>query len=51
MLAQSMTENEIAEQLNVGRSTKNRDVKPLKEMSQQFVLTSQDRVVATLTQQ
>jgi IS30 family transposase len=37
MLAQSMTEIEIAEQLNVDQSTISRDVKVLKEMSQQFV--------------
>jgi IS30 family transposase len=37
MLAQSMTETEIAEQLNVDQSTVSRDVKALKEMSQQFV--------------
>jgi IS30 family transposase len=37
MLAQSMTETEIAEQLNVDQSTISRDVKALKEMSKQFV--------------
>jgi DNA-binding transcriptional ArsR family regulator len=37
MSAQSMTETEIAEQLNVDQSTVSRDVKALKEMSQQFV--------------
>ena len=37
MLAQSMTETEIAEKLNVDQSTISRDVKALKEMSQQFV--------------
>jgi IS30 family transposase len=37
MLAQSKTETEIAEQLNVDQSTISRDVKALKEMSQQFV--------------
>jgi DNA-binding NarL/FixJ family response regulator len=37
MLAQSMTETEIAEQLNVDRSTVSRDVKALTEISQQFV--------------
>jgi len=37
MLAQSMTEAEIAEQLNVDQSTISRDVKALKELSQQFV--------------
>jgi transcriptional antiterminator len=37
MLAQSMTETEIAEDLNVDQSTISRHVKALKEMSQQFV--------------
>jgi IS30 family transposase len=37
MLAQSLTETEIAEKLNVDQSTISRDVKALKEMSQQFV--------------
>jgi transcriptional antiterminator len=37
LLAQSMTETEIADQLNVDQSTISRDVKALKEMSQQFV--------------
>jgi IS30 family transposase len=37
MLAQLMTETEIAEQLNVDQSTISRDVKAIKEMSQQFV--------------
>ena len=37
MLAQSMTESEIAEKLNVDQSTISRDVEALKEMSQQFV--------------
>jgi IS30 family transposase len=37
MLAQSMTETEIAEKLNVDQSTISRDIKALKEMSQQFV--------------
>jgi transcriptional antiterminator len=37
MSAQSMTETEIAEKLNVDQSTISRDVKALKEMSQQFV--------------
>jgi IS30 family transposase len=37
MLAQSMTETEIAEQLNVDQFTISRDVKALKEMSQRFV--------------
>jgi IS30 family transposase len=38
MLAQSITEIEIAEKLAVDQSTISRDVKVLKEMSQQFVL-------------
>jgi Trp operon repressor len=37
MLAQSMTEIEIAEQLQVDKSTISRDINALKEMSQQFV--------------
>ncbi|HYZ59354.1 MAG TPA: HTH domain-containing protein [Nitrososphaeraceae archaeon] len=37
MLAQSMTETKIAEQLQVDQSTISRDVKALREMSQQFV--------------
>jgi IS30 family transposase len=37
MLAQSMTETEIAERLSVDQSTISRDVKALKDMSQQFV--------------
>src|SRR5215210_4903005 len=37
MLAQSITETEIAEKLNVDQSTISRDIKALKEMSQQFV--------------
>jgi IS30 family transposase len=37
MLAQSMTESEIAQQLNVDQSTISRDTKALKESSQQFV--------------
>lgn len=37
MLAQSMKETEIAENLNVDQYTISRDVKTLKEMSQQFV--------------
>jgi IS30 family transposase len=36
-LAQSMTETEIAQELNVDQSTISRDVKALKELSQQFV--------------
>jgi IS30 family transposase len=37
LLAQSMTENEIAHELNVDQSTISRDVKALKELSQRFV--------------
>jgi DNA-binding transcriptional ArsR family regulator len=37
MLAQSMSETEIASKLGVDVSTVSRDVKALKEMSQQFV--------------
>jgi IS30 family transposase len=37
LLAQSMTESEIAQKLNVDQSTISRDVKTLKELSQQFV--------------
>lgn len=37
LLAQSVTETEIAEKPNVDQSTISRDVKALKEMSQQFV--------------
>jgi len=37
LLAQSMTESEIAQKLNVDQSTMSRDVKALKELSQQFV--------------
>ena len=37
MLAQSMTEQEIADKLGVDRTTISRDVKVLKQMSQQFV--------------
>jgi IS30 family transposase len=36
-LAQSMTETEIAQELNVDQSTISRDVKALKQLSQQFV--------------
>jgi IS30 family transposase len=36
-LAQSMTESEIAQQLGVDQSTISRDVKALKELSQQFI--------------
>jgi uncharacterized protein YerC len=37
LIAQSMTETEIAEKLDVDQSTISRDVRALKEMSQQFV--------------
>ncbi len=37
LLAQSLTESEIAKKLNVDQSTISRDVKALKQMSQQFV--------------
>jgi IS30 family transposase len=37
LLAQSITESEIAEKLNVDQSTISRDIKALKQMSQQFV--------------
>jgi hypothetical protein len=37
MLAQSMTETEIAKELKVDQSTISRDIKVLKKMSQQFV--------------
>ena len=37
LLAQSMTEEEIAHELNVDQSTISRDIKALKQMSQQFV--------------
>jgi len=37
MLAQSMTEQEIADRLGVDRTTISRDVKMLKQISQQFV--------------
>ena len=37
LLAQSMTETEIAQELNVDQSTISRDTKALKESSQQFV--------------
>jgi IS30 family transposase len=37
LIAQSMTETEIANKLNFDQSTISRDVKALKEMSQQFV--------------
>jgi IS30 family transposase len=37
LLAQSMTETEISKELGVDQSTISRDVKALKELSQQFV--------------
>src|SRR5215210_8083633 len=37
LLAKSMTERQIAVQLNVSQATVNRDIQALKEMSQQFV--------------
>jgi IS30 family transposase len=37
LLAQSMTETEIAQELNVDQSTISRDVKVLKQLSEQFV--------------
>jgi IS30 family transposase len=37
LLAQSITESEIAKKLNVDQSTVSRDIKALKQMSQQFV--------------
>jgi IS30 family transposase len=37
LLAQSMTESEIAQKLNVDQSTISRDIKGLKQLSQQFV--------------
>jgi Trp operon repressor len=37
LLAQSMTESEIAQELKVDQSTISRDVKALKELSQQFI--------------
>jgi IS30 family transposase len=37
LLAQSMTETEIAQELNVNQSTISRDIKMLKELSQRFV--------------
>src|SRR5919201_1329341 len=37
LLAQSVTEEQIAVELNVDQSTISRDVKVLKQMSQQFV--------------
>src|SRR5215213_1678193 len=37
LLAQSMTETEIAQELNVDQSTISRDIKVLKQLSQQFI--------------
>ena len=37
LLAQSLTETEIAQELNVDHSTISRDIKVLKELSEQFV--------------
>jgi IS30 family transposase len=37
LLAQSMNESEIAQELKVDQSTISRDIKVLKEMSQRFV--------------
>jgi DNA-binding transcriptional ArsR family regulator len=37
LLAQSLTETEIAKKLNVDQSTISRDIKVLKKLSQQFV--------------
>src|SRR5437764_12770931 len=37
LLAQSMTENEISQELGVDQSTISRDIKALKDLSQQFV--------------
>ena len=37
LIAQSMTEEEIAQQLDVNQSTISRDIEVLKQMSQQFV--------------
>lgn len=53
VVAQSMTETEIAEQLNVDQSTISRDVKALKKMSQQFVLIQQNliQLITTSNQQ
>jgi IS30 family transposase len=44
LLAQSMTETEIAKRLKVDQSTISRDIKVLKKLSQQFVydLTKSD---------
>jgi IS30 family transposase len=37
LLAQSMTETEIAKELNVDQSTISRDIRVLKQLSQKFV--------------
>jgi IS30 family transposase len=37
LLSQSMTESEIAQELNVDQSTISRDIKALKGLSQQFI--------------
>ena len=37
LFAQSMTEEEIAQQLNANQSTISRDIKVLKQISQRFV--------------
>jgi hypothetical protein len=37
LLAQSLTESEIAQELNVDQSTTSRDIKALKEQSQRFI--------------
>jgi IS30 family transposase len=44
-----MTETGIAEQLNVGQSTISRDVKALKEMSEQFVFDLAKSDLAIIT--
>ena len=44
LLAQSMTETEIAQELNVDQSTISRDIKALKELSQQFVYDLQNLI-------
>jgi IS30 family transposase len=51
MLAQSMTESQIASQLGVDQSTISRDIKALKEQSQQFVydLAKSDLAIHTHT--
>src|SRR5918992_4748762 len=37
LIAQSFTEDEIAEQLNVNQGTISRDIKALRQLSQQFI--------------